>query len=141
MNRISWGPKRVVKGRRGESISVGDPSEFLRDLSKKPGGHVGGIRHEGLVAVNEKCSHRRRENACLENVANVSGVAITDEPGCVDRTYMRIPSISFFQRSAIARSCSEACEILRAHIFAEGSSPPGKLGAAAIYKNKNLKVR
>jgi hypothetical protein len=45
---------------------------------------------------------------------------------------MRIPSISFFQRSAIAASCSENCERLRVHIFAEGPSPPGKLGAAAV---------
>lgn len=69
MNRISWGSKRVVKGRGCESISVGDPSEFLRDLLKKPGGHVGGIGPECLVAVDEKCSNRRRENTCLENVA------------------------------------------------------------------------
>jgi hypothetical protein len=50
---------------------------------------------------------------------------------------MRIPSISLFQRSAIARSCSEACEMLRLHIFAEGSSPPGKLGVAAVDKIKS----
>ena len=55
----------------------------------------------------------------------------------VVRTYMRIPSISLFQRSAIARSCSAACEMLRLHIFADGSSPPGKLGAAPVDKIKS----
>jgi hypothetical protein len=67
MNRISRGPKRV-KGRRGEPISVGDAGEFLRDLLKKSRGHVGGIGLECLVAVNEKCGNRRREDTCLENV-------------------------------------------------------------------------
>jgi len=64
-----------VKRRRGQGISIGDLNKFLSELSKKPGGHLAGIRLEVLVTFDEKCGNRRGEYTSLENgkwVANDS---------------------------------------------------------------------
>jgi hypothetical protein len=67
MDESTSDPKRF-EVRSGKSISNGEPGEFLGDLLKKPGGHLGGIRLEVLVAFDEKCSDRRGENTCLDGV-------------------------------------------------------------------------
>ena len=79
MNSPTLGPK-YVKSRRGESISVGDPSELLGDLLEKCGGYFGGIRLQVLVAINEECSHGRGKYTRLESVVpKVNGVPNIDE--------------------------------------------------------------
>ena len=77
---ITWRPE-CVESRRGEVIPIGDPSEFLGDLLKKPRGHLGGIRLEVLVAFDEKCSNCRGEYTRLKNVEQkVNGFPNIDEP-------------------------------------------------------------
>ena len=49
-------------------LRVGDPRQFLSNLLKKPGRHVGGIRLEILVTFDEECSNRRGEYTRLEIV-------------------------------------------------------------------------
>jgi hypothetical protein len=67
MDQSTSDPERF-EVRSGKSISNGEPGEFLGDLLKKPGGHLGGIRLEVLVAVDEKCSDCRGEYTCLDSV-------------------------------------------------------------------------
>ena len=46
VNDMTGGDKFVVQSRRRESCSVGDTRNFLSNLSKKTGGHIGRIRFE-----------------------------------------------------------------------------------------------
>ena len=80
MNNITLRLK-YFKSRRGQSFTVGDPSEFLRDLSKKRAGYVSCIRPEVLVAFDEKRGNRRREYTRLKSVVRkVNGVPNVYEP-------------------------------------------------------------
>ena len=49
-------------------LRVGDPRQFLSNLLKKPGRHVGGIWLEILVTFDEECSNRRGEYTRLKIV-------------------------------------------------------------------------
>jgi hypothetical protein len=55
-----------LKRRKCQGTSIGDPNKFLRNLSKKPRGHLAGIRLEVLVTFDEERGNRRGENTRLE---------------------------------------------------------------------------
>ncbi len=48
-----------VKCRRGQRTSIGDRSELLCNLLKKPRGHLSGIGVEVLARFDEKCGVQR----------------------------------------------------------------------------------
>jgi hypothetical protein len=66
VNGITW-RFECVKGRRVQVVSIRDPRKFLSDLSKKRGGHVGGIGLEVLVTFDKECSDRGGEYTRLED--------------------------------------------------------------------------
>jgi hypothetical protein len=53
---------------RGQRISIGDPNKFLRDLLKKPRGHLAGIGPEVLVTFDEERGNRRGEYTRLKTI-------------------------------------------------------------------------
>jgi hypothetical protein len=57
-----------LKRRKGQGTSIGDPNKFLRNLPKKPRGHLAGIRLEVLVTFDEEPGNRRREYTRLETI-------------------------------------------------------------------------
>ena len=61
--RCKW-----VKRRKGQGTSIGDPNKFLRNLLKKPRGHLVWIRLEILVTFDEERGNRRGEYTRLETI-------------------------------------------------------------------------